>query len=64
MSFAYSSEPVLEDLAFGLYPGQFVGIVGPNGAGKSTVLKLMNRLLAPSKGEVADRGAKRFRVIP
>ncbi|NLM54484.1 MAG: ABC transporter ATP-binding protein [Firmicutes bacterium] len=56
VSFAYSSEPVLEDLAFGLYPGQFVGIVGPNGAGKSTVLKLMNRLLAPSKGEVRIAG--------
>jgi len=59
VSFAYSSEPVLEDLAFGLYPGQFVGIVGPNGAGKSTVLKLMNRLLAPSK----VKGKSQFQLL-
>jgi len=37
-------------------PGQALGIIGPNGAGKSTVLKLLNRILAPTRGRCEIRG--------
>ena len=56
VGFTYGSAPVLEGLSFQISTGQFVGIVGPNGAGKSTVLKLMDRLLTPTAGEVRVGG--------
>src|SRR5690606_6770032 len=56
VSFAYEKQPVLVDLSFKITEGQFVGIVGPNGAGKSTVLKLMDRLLTPTEGDVRVAG--------
>ena len=56
VGFAYGAKEVLRGVSFTVKGGQFVGIVGPNGAGKSTVLKLMDRLLSPSTGEVRIMG--------
>ena len=36
--------------------GETVGLIGPNGAGKSTALKLVNRIIEPSSGQVTARG--------
>lgn len=36
--------------------GESVAIIGENGAGKTTTVKLMNRLLVPTKGEVLVDG--------
>ncbi|MEM9797099.1 MAG: phosphonate ABC transporter ATP-binding protein [Pseudomonadota bacterium] len=33
-------------------PGQFVGVIGRSGAGKSTMLRLINRLIEPSRGAI------------
>jgi len=44
--------PVLEDISFGLYPGETVCVVGESGSGKSTILKLILRLLVPDAGRV------------
>ena len=40
----------LRDVSFVVRPGEALGIIGPNGAGKSTVLKLLTRILRPSRG--------------
>ncbi|MEW5977993.1 MAG: polysaccharide ABC transporter ATP-binding protein [Acidobacteriota bacterium] len=40
----------VKDVSFVVKPGQALGIVGANGAGKSTILKLLNRILRPTKG--------------
>ena len=40
----------LEDVSFTVAPGEALGIIGRNGAGKSTVLKLLNRILRPTRG--------------
>jgi lipopolysaccharide transport system ATP-binding protein len=40
----------VQDLSFNVRPGDAVGIIGPNGAGKSTTLKLLTRLLKPTRG--------------
>ena len=44
--------PVLEDVSFGVSPGETVVIVGESGTGKSTILKLILRLLVPDSGRV------------
>ncbi len=46
----------LDGLSFELAPGGSLGLVGPNGAGKSTTLKLVARVIAPTRGSVHVRG--------
>lgn len=40
----------VRDVSFTVRPGEALGIVGSNGAGKSTILKLLTRILRPTKG--------------
>ena len=44
--------PILEDISFGVLPGETIVIAGESGTGKSTILKLLLRLLVPEKGDV------------
>lgn len=46
----------LKDVSFAVKPGQALGIIGPNGAGKSTILKLLTRILKPTRGACSVRG--------
>jgi lipopolysaccharide transport system ATP-binding protein len=47
---------VLRNVSFEVKPGQALGIIGPNGAGKSTALKVLTRILRPSKGSIRVHG--------
>src|SRR5262245_56740343 len=47
---------VLRDVSFEVRPGQALGIIGPNGAGKSTALKLLTRILKPTRGTATLTG--------
>jgi lipopolysaccharide transport system ATP-binding protein len=46
----------VKDVSFELKKGEALGIIGPNGAGKSTILKLLSRILRPTKGEIKING--------
>ncbi|MDP2053152.1 MAG: ATP-binding cassette domain-containing protein, partial [Acidobacteriota bacterium] len=46
----------LKDVSFEVQPGEAIGIIGPNGAGKSTTLKLLTKILRPTKGACRVRG--------
>jgi len=37
-------------------PGECVALIGPNGAGKSTMLKMINGLIKPDRGEIRIKG--------
>src|SRR5215831_3422349 len=46
----------LKDVSFAVHPGQALAIIGPNGAGKSTILKLLTRILKPTRGRCEVHG--------
>jgi ABC-type polysaccharide/polyol phosphate transport system ATPase subunit len=46
----------VQDVSFSVRPGEALGIIGANGAGKSTILKLLTRILRPTRGRCGIRG--------
>lgn len=46
----------VHDVSFEVSAGEALGIIGPNGAGKSTILKLLSRILKPTRGTCEVRG--------
>jgi zinc transport system ATP-binding protein len=56
VSFSYNTIPVLEDIRFSIYRGDFLSIIGPNGSGKTTLVKIILGLLKPSRGGVSIMG--------
>lgn len=57
VSFAHpGQDPILDGFDLSVEDGEIVAIVGRSGAGKTTILKLVNRLLVPSRGAVFVRG--------
>ena len=50
------SAPILSDLSFSIERGETLVLLGESGCGKTTTLKLVNRLLLPSSGQVLVQG--------
>lgn len=46
----------LRDVSFTINAGETVGILGPNGSGKSTILKLISRIIYPTRGRIIVSG--------
>ena len=46
----------VRDVSFQVHRGEAFGIIGRNGSGKSTMLKVIARVLMPTKGRVVTRG--------
>ena len=46
----------LKDVSFKVSPGEALGVIGPNGAGKSTTLKLLTKILRPTRGRAFVKG--------
>src|SRR3990167_8849590 len=56
LPFAHPTKRVLNEVSFGVAPGEVFGLLGPNGAGKTTLLKILSTLLEPSAGRAALAG--------
>ena len=46
----------VRDLSFAVRPGQVLGIIGSNGSGKSTTLRILTKILEPTRGECSITG--------
>jgi len=51
-----ASEDALKDINLEVASGETVAIVGPNGSGKTTLVRMLPRLLEPSKGAILIDG--------
>jgi osmoprotectant transport system ATP-binding protein len=51
-----SAVPVISNLNFSVFQGETLVLLGKSGCGKTTTLKLINRLLVPTSGEVIVEG--------
>ncbi len=51
-----SSRPVVNDLSFEILEGEVCVLVGPSGCGKTTTMRMVNRLIEPTEGEILIDG--------
>ncbi len=58
ISAAYGDNEVLRQISLAVDMGEFLVIIGPSGCGKTTLLKLINGLVVPTKGEVFVAGER------
>ena len=62
-SYKDSGAPVLKNINLKIEKNEFIGIVGQTGSGKSTLVKQLNGLLKPDKGQVLLNGIDIFSNI-
>src|SRR5262245_51683153 len=55
-AFAIKGRLLLDDVSFKAESGESIVLLGRSGSGKTTTLKLINRLLEPTSGDVLEEG--------
>jgi osmoprotectant transport system ATP-binding protein len=58
VSMHYRGTPraAVADVSLDIHPGEFVVLLGPSGCGKTTLLKMVNRLIEPTGGDILIDG--------
>lgn len=56
VDFSYKETPILKNISFSIFPGEFIHIIGPNGGGKTTLLKLLMGFVNPNSGTIKIKG--------
>lgn len=54
----FDNNIILKDINLKISRGKIIGLLGKNGTGKTTLIKLINDLLTPTKGEILINGEK------
>ena len=54
----YTDKNILKDVNLRIENGEFMVLVGPSGSGKTTMIKLVNRLLEPTDGNIYMDGKR------
>lgn len=52
----YGDNVAVEHINLKIMPGEFVCLIGTSGSGKTTILRMINRMLKPSSGEILIKG--------
>jgi len=55
---SYGNKQILRNINLTVPKGKIIGLLGKNGTGKTTLIKLINDLLIPTKGEILVNGQK------
>ena len=54
----YTEKDILKDVNLLIENGEFMVLVGPSGSGKTTMIKMINRLLEPTDGNIYMDGKR------
>lgn len=54
----YANHIALNDVSLAIEPQKIFGLLGPNGAGKTSLIRIINQITGPDKGEVLFNGEK------
>ena len=54
----YTDKNILKDVNLRIKNGEFMVLVGPSGSGKTTMIKMINRLLEPTDGNIYMNGKR------
>lgn len=54
----YTEKDILKDVNLLIKDGEFMVLVGPSGSGKTTMIKMINRLLEPTGGNIYMNGKR------
>jgi glycine betaine/proline transport system ATP-binding protein len=54
----------VDNAGFSVYPGEIFVVMGLSGSGKSTLVRLLNRLIEPTTGEIAVDGQQVMEMKP
>ncbi|WP_297427548.1 ABC transporter ATP-binding protein [Clostridium sp.] len=52
----FKNKTILKDITFNINKGELVAIIGSSGCGKTTTLKMINRLIKPTLGQILING--------
>jgi zinc transport system ATP-binding protein len=52
LSYSINNQPILEDIGFEIFQGEYIGLLGPNGGGKTTLIKIILGIIQPTTGVV------------
>ena len=55
---SFDNKVILDNINLTITNGKIIGLLGKNGVGKTTLIKLINDLLTPTKGEILINGNK------
>ena len=56
VSKSYSQHKALNDVSLSVPEGQIFGLLGPNGAGKTSLIRIINQITMPDRGDVLFNG--------
>lgn len=60
----YNDRTVLGNVNLDIHQGDFIAVTGPNGGGKTTLLRLILKLVAPTRGKVQYLGNFKIGYLP
>lgn len=58
VSKSYSNHLALDDVSLAVPEGKIFGLLGPNGAGKTSLIRIINQITMPDKGQILFKGQK------
>ncbi|WP_150538471.1 zinc ABC transporter ATP-binding protein ZnuC [Actinobacillus vicugnae] len=61
---SFGNQKALQNINLTVYANSITTIVGPNGGGKSTLLKVLLKLLVPTKGKVIHQKGLKIGYVP
>lgn len=64
VSKVYQGKSVVDQISLSIQKGEFITILGTSGSGKTTTLKMINRLVEPSSGQISFEGKDLSQLDP